>query len=110
MSAQEEVVKMLEAAGWKEAGFTATQKVRIPTTRVPLYGKSGGELATFGGRAKFEKPGTPYRCTVGARTVFFYKPAERKPILRGRGSNVDALDQSYTKDLEHIKEILERLT
>ena len=108
MSNQEKAIELLEASGWREAGFTATQQVRIPTVRNPIYGGTGGEIRTFGGRAKFEKPGTPYRCTVGKQTVFFYKPLEKKPALRTQ-SHVEALDQSYTKDLEHIKEIIERL-
>lgn len=108
MNAQAQVVEMLEASGWVASGFTAQQQVRIPTVRNPLYGKSGGELATFGGRSKFEKPGTEYKCTVGPRTVFFYKPLKVKPVLRTQ-SHVEPLDQSYTKDLAHVKEIIERL-
>ena len=69
---QAEAIAILLAAGFQPHGETASQTVRIPTVRAPVYGGIGGELATFGGRPRFVKPGTTLRVTVGKVTTCFY--------------------------------------
>lgn len=72
MSASERIVEWLESLGFVEDGRTATQEVRIPTTRSPVFGRTGGERRTFGGRLRFRLPNTNIRATVGPRTVNVY--------------------------------------
>lgn len=67
------VIEALISAGFVASGETRRETVRIPTTKSPLYGKSGGELATLGGRQRFERPGTNRRATVGKITTCFYE-------------------------------------
>ena len=75
MTNLELVIDELVSNGWVEAGTTKQEAVRIPTTRCPVLngGKSGGELATFGGRQRFRLPATDWFATVGPRTTCFYK-------------------------------------
>lgn len=68
-----EVIDLLLKSGFVPDGTTETQIVRIPTKRSPLYGKSGGELATMGGRQRFMKPQTKIKATVGKRTTAIYR-------------------------------------
>ncbi len=66
------VIQILEREGLVPDGQTATQRVRIPTMKSPVFGKSGGEPRTLGGRARYARPGTSLRVTVGPRTVNVY--------------------------------------
>jgi hypothetical protein len=66
-------IEVVLAGGFVPAGETTTQTVRIPTTRSPVYGGAGGEIATFGGRQRFTKPDTDMRVTVGKITTYFYE-------------------------------------
>jgi hypothetical protein len=67
------VIDLLLAAGWREAGATRTEHVRIPTSKVPVYGNTGGERRTLGGRPRFDLPDTDRRVTVGPKTTSFYR-------------------------------------
>lgn len=51
-------------AGFIPAGTTDTETVRIPTQASPVYGATGGELRTIGGRARYTKPGTTVRAEL----------------------------------------------
>ncbi len=73
----EQIVHVLLAAGWLEDGQTASDTVRIPTQRSPVFGGSGGELRTIGGRRRFRN-GERF-CTVGPRTVNFYRRGKNGP-------------------------------
>lgn len=74
-----EVAGLLLSLGWVPAGETRTETVRMPTQASPLLGGTGGELATFGGRARFALPGTRRRATVGRITTCFYVVADNGP-------------------------------
>lgn len=94
----QEVIEMLEAHGFVADGFTDTQHVRIPTTRAPVFGGIGGELATFGGRKRFAR--NNLKVTVGKRTTYFYRVTNKQ------------LDPNFgkrfqTKDLDGIRSFLE---
>jgi hypothetical protein len=69
--AMENVIQKLKELGWQENGETMKREFRMPTQKVPLYGKSGGELVTLGGRQRFKRG--DYFVTVGGKTTFFYK-------------------------------------
>ncbi len=80
-NSMELVISALLENGWAENGRTISEQVRIPTSRSPVFGKSGGELATFGGRLRFAKENR--KCTVGKRTTYFYdsdNPEAGKPF------------------------------
>ena len=85
------ILEVLESAGFVPAGHTDQQTVRIPTSRSPVYGRTGGELATFGGRQRFVKPGTDMRVTVGKRTVYVYtvKNGETRTVATYNTKDVD---------------------
>lgn len=70
VNSMEIVISALLENGWAEDGKTVEEMIRIPTARSPVYGKCGGELATFGGRLRFAK--NDRKCTVGKRTTYFY--------------------------------------
>lgn len=74
----DEVLKVLEANGWTADGRTASKSVRIPTRKSPLYGKSGGEARTLGGRVRYAKGAR--RVTVGPRSTCFYQIAEKERL------------------------------
>lgn len=96
----EEVVACLASAGFAEDGATRTEQVRIPTKDSPVYGKSGGELATFGGRMRFAKAGTRIRATVGKRTTAIYE-------ISGPGlAGVRGIASLETRDIERIRAAL----
>ena len=63
----------LLAAGFVPDGQTRQERVRIPTRQSPVYGLSGGELATLGGRQRLALPGTSVKATVGPRTLALYR-------------------------------------
>ena len=66
----DEIIRELQKRGWVIDGRTQSKTVRIPTRRVPLFGKSGGELATFGSRIRLFRKGL--YVTVGKQITFFY--------------------------------------
>lgn len=98
-----EVIQVLLDAGFIPDGATREEVVRIPTTKSPLYGGSGGELAKFGGRQRFIKVGTNIKATVGARTTALYR-TEGKGLEAVRG-----IATLNTKDLESVRAMLSRL-
>lgn len=71
-------VQILTAAGYRPAGETRQETVRVGTSASPVLGGTGGELRTFGGRARFELPGTDQRATVGPQTTQLYRSVEGK--------------------------------
>lgn len=91
---QAAAIEALLAAGFEAAGETATQQVRIPTVRSPVFGGVGGELATLGGRPRFVKPGSTLRATVGPVTTCFYDVVDGKTNYRAN---------LRTKDVAGIK-------
>lgn len=68
----DEVVTTLLELGFTPAGATREEVVRIPTRRSPIYGGTGGEHRTLGGRARYALPSTDLRVTVGPRTTNIY--------------------------------------
>ena len=88
------VIALLIAYGWQEDGATREETVRIPTIRSPVFGGVGGELRTFGGRARLRK-GDRF-VTVGPRLVCFYR--------RGPDGPSD-FDRVPTKDARRIGEL-----
>ncbi|MES2877516.1 MAG: hypothetical protein V4713_03770 [Pseudomonadota bacterium] len=71
--AMEDAIAYLRSAGFTLDGQTQVAQVRIPTKDSPVFGRSGGELATFGGRMRFVKAGTRIKATVGKRTTAIYE-------------------------------------
>jgi hypothetical protein len=92
---QEAAIELLRSKGWEDAGRTASETVRIPTMKAPVFGGIGGEVRTFGGRLRLVK-GEIRRVTVGPRTVNFY---EMGPDGRAN------FHQAKTKDLEKIGQL-----
>ena len=95
------VIDLLLAAGFVPDGLTAEQTVRVPTKGSPLYGRSGGVLATFGGRARLTMPGTDFKATVGARTTYLY---------RAQGGNVRGIAHLSTRDIAAVQSALASLS
>ena len=73
----EHVIAELLAHGWRRAGSTRAEVVRVPTMRCPVFGGIGGERRAFGGRPRFAKG--DQRCTVGKRTTCFYTMSSEGP-------------------------------
>lgn len=74
----EAVINVLLELAFFPDGFTAEQRVRIPTTAAPVYGGIGGKLATFGGRQRFSKENCPIRVTVGKGTTNVYRVVNKQ--------------------------------
>lgn len=91
------VIEVLLGTGWTAEGRTPMKSVRVPTRRVPLYGKSGGEVRTSGGRARFSKGGSR-RVTVGKRTTCFYQ------MVGGKAEGFTIVE---SKDIARIRELAE---
>ncbi len=87
----EAAARVLAEAGYTEAGTTREETVRIGTMASPIYGGSGGELRTFGGRHRFERADA--RATVGPQTTCLYRVVEGKPtgFVNVPTSDLDAL-------------------
>ena len=90
------VVEVLLLVGLEPDGQTATQTVRVPTVRAPVFGGLGGELRAFGGRRRYRKPDSALRVTVGPHTVCVYTVVEgREPVFlatyQTRSINLDEL-------------------
>lgn len=90
----------LLAAGFIPDGRTRQEHVRIPTSKLPVYGQSGGELATLGGRQRLALPGTSVKATVGPRTLALYRV---KVGGLGGAEGIATLD---TSDLAGIEQAL----
>lgn len=71
--AMEAVINALLTAGFQPDGQTREETVRIPTAASPVFGRSGGELAKFGGRQRYSQTGTNIKATVGPRTTAIYR-------------------------------------
>lgn len=95
--AVEEVVKCLTAAGFVEDGATRMEHVRVPTKESPVFGQSGGQLATFGGRVRFVKEGTSIKATVGKRTTALYE------VVGAGLAGVRGIASLETSDIEKIR-------
>ena len=90
------IVDALTRAGFVAAGQTAQEIVRVPTVRSPLYGNTGGERRTFGGRQRYTKPGTNVRVTIGPRTVNVYRVVDGKTeFLANLKTNKIDLDELF---------------
>ena len=89
----------LLAAGFVPDGQTRQERVRIPTRQSPVYGLSGGELATLGGRQRLALPGTSVKATVGPRTLALYRV-----VGQGLGgvAGVATLDTSDQAGIERV--------
>jgi len=92
--AMEAVVTLLTEAGFEADGTTRRESVRVATRASPVYGCSGGEVATFGGRARYAKRGGDLRATVGKRTTCIYRVADAVVV------SSKTLD---TKDIEGVR-------
>lgn len=96
-------IDALLGAGFEPDGKTREEIVRVPTQGSPLLGRSGGELAKFGGRRRFTKAGTNVKVTVGPRTTAIYR-------VDGRGlEGVRGIATHDTKDREAIHATLATL-
>ncbi len=93
------VIGVLVRAGFVPNGFTAEEHVRVPTQRSPLYGGIGGEARTFGGRSRYQKPGTNLRVTGGPRTVNVYR-------VTAGGASFIANYQTRDGDLDELLTLL----
>lgn len=93
------VIETLLQEGFVPDGETVLEHVRVPTMRSPVFGGTGGELRTFGGRARFRKPGTPLRVTVGPRTVNVY-------VTEGGKTRFLANYNTGAVDFEQLRTIL----
>ncbi len=91
--------QILTAAGYVPAGETPQETVRVGTSSSPIYGGTGGELRTFGGRARFELPGTDRRATVGPQSVSLYRVLDRKALgfRNVPTSDTEALHRAITE-------------
>ena len=78
----DEIINELRKLGWSVDGRTSSKTVRIPTQKVPLLGKSGGELATFGGRVRLRRK--DLFVTIGKRTTFFYARSDTGVVSKAR--------------------------
>lgn len=81
------IVDALLAAGFVEDGETRSETVRVGTSASPVFGGSGGELRTFGGRARYRR-GDVF-VTVGPRTVFAWREGAEGRRTIGRFSTGD---------------------
>jgi len=101
MSASEAAAALLARYGFRPAGQTRTETVRVGTRRSPILGGTGGEIRTVGGRARLELPGSSVRATVGPRTVNVYRlrPGDRR--------GPEFLGNFRTKDLQGLETCLQ---
>lgn len=97
--AMSEVIAALAAAGFVSDGATREESVRVPTSHSPLYGTSGGEIATFGGRQRFVMTGTNIKATVGKRTTAIYRVGHQGEGLPG----VSGIATLNTREIEQVK-------
>lgn len=93
------VIEQLEQFGFIEDGHTRRDEVLIPTTESPRFGKSGGVRAVFGNRARFKKPDTNIKCTIGKRTFYLYE-------IDAASKDVKTIISTDTSDIKAIKDKL----
>ncbi|KUZ89159.1 hypothetical protein WI73_21560 [Burkholderia ubonensis] len=75
----------------------------IPTAKAPVFGYSGGVLATLGGRQRFVKSGTTIKATVGPRATALYR-------IEGAGlEGVRGIATLATTELSAIRTAVESL-
>lgn len=97
------VIDLLLVAGFVPDGETRQEHVRIPTANAPVFGHSGGVLATLGGRQRFVKSGTLIKATVGPRTTALYR-------VEGAGlEGVRGIATLATKELSVIRTVVDTL-
>lgn len=104
--ARDQAIQILLDAGFVQDGATAETTVRIPTVRSPSFngGRSGGELAHFGGRPRFVLQDSNVKATVGQRTVNIYRS-------EGGGlEGVRGIAHLKTSDLDGLKAALSKLS
>ena len=96
------MLALLGEEGFVPDGDTRTETVRVPTMRSPVFGGSGGELHSFGGRQRLRKPGTDLCVTVGPRTTFLYRALG--------GGKVESIFHERTSELEPavVREAIKR--
>lgn len=85
--------QILTATGYVPAGETRQETVRVGTSASPVLGGTGGEMRTFGGRVRFELPGTDRRATVGPQTTQLYR------VIDGKAQDFVSLTTSDTAAL-----------
>lgn len=90
-------IQALLDGGFLPDGQTTQTTARISTRQSPVYGASGGEIATFGGRQRFAKQGTVIKATVGKRTTAIY---------RHEGQKIKAIATVSTADTGAIRDAL----
>ena len=99
--AVEAITATVLAAGFVPDGATTEQTVRIPTSHSPVFGATGGELRTLGGRSRYVLPGSDVRITIGPRTTNVYRVADGRTIflanLQTRDVDCCTLAQDLTK-------------
>ncbi|WP_298151050.1 hypothetical protein [Flavobacterium sp.] len=98
-----DAIQILIAAGFAPDGQTKQEHVRIPTANSPVFGGSGGELATFGGRQRFAKTGTDIKATVGLRTTALYRSTG------GGLSGVQGIASMNTNDQSALRQAIANL-
>lgn len=89
--ALDQVVRSLESLGFVPDGETRSETVRVATNDAPVLGhggSSGGELRTFGGRARFHLPGTDLYVTVGKMSTFIYRLPPNPNRFEGAGQRL----------------------
>lgn len=93
------VTEAVLAAGFIAAGATDTETIRIPTQASPVYGATGGELRTMGGRARYTKPGSDVRVTVGPQTTNVYRVRNSKTEFLANLNTRDIEPEKFARDL-----------
>lgn len=93
-----QVIALLQDHGFQDDGRTQEESVRVSTRASPVLGKTGGELATFGGRQRFAHP-SGWKVTVGKRTVCVYRPDQSVPAENIATREIEALHQALLSRL-----------
>ena len=109
---------LLQAAGYRPAGHTESEAVRIPTMNAPVFGGLGGEVRTLGGRERFAIPNSPKRATVGKRTVCLYEVHQTDNVVpcvtnvrrsaQAQRSQVTGSTNYRTRDVDAIRMALQQ--
>lgn len=97
--AVEAITTTVLAAGFVPDGATTEQTVRIPTSRSPVFGGTGGEIRTLGGRSRYVLPGSDVRITIGPRTTNVYRVADGRTIFLANLQTRDVDPLTLAQDL-----------